>query len=78
MSKDAKKTGEVMKVKRDYLSRKDLHAMAVGQTIEFCIPQEKLESATSACNNMKYQGKRFSKKTIVNGDESSIIVTRTE
>ena len=78
MNKDAKTLGEVMKVKREYLSRKDLQAMAVGQTIEFCIPQEKLESATSACNNMKYQGKRFTKKTIVNGNDSSFIVTRIE
>lgn len=78
MEKDLKTANEVMKVSRDYLSRKDLQAMAVGQTIEFVIPATKLESASSACNNMKYLGKKFSKSTKINGDESSITVTRLE
>lgn len=67
-----------MKVTREFLSRNDLQAMAVGQTIEFCIPADKLESASSTCNNMKYLGKRFSKSVKIAGNESSITVTRIE
>lgn len=64
----------VMKMKRDYVSREDLSAMAVNQAIEFVVPSDKFESAKSACNQMKLKGKRFS--TSIAPDLSSITITR--
>lgn len=66
----------VLKVTKDYLSRDDLRAMAVGQTIEFVIPDEKLESASSTCSNMRFERKKYSKKIRMNADGASITVTR--
>jgi hypothetical protein len=70
----------VIKVRKEYLSREDLRAMAVGQSIEFVMPSSKLESASSACNNMRYEGKKFTKSIHIddNPEESSITVTRTK
>ena len=68
----------VMKIKKDYLSVDDLRPMTVGQEVEFVMPPEKLPSAKSTCNNMKYQGRLYSTSIRIgmDGDESSITVKR--
>lgn len=70
----------VMKIKKDYLSVDDLRPMTVGQEVEFVLPPEKLPSAKSTCNNMKYQGRLYSTSIHVDmdGGESSITVKRTK
>lgn len=65
------------KIEKDHVSRDDLRSMAVGQSIEFVVPDGKLESARSTCNNMKYERKRFSARINL-GEVSSITVTRIE
>lgn len=63
-----------MKVTKDYVSRDDLRAMAVNQAIEFCVPRDKFESAKSACNQLRLEGKRYS--ISIAKDLSSITITR--
>jgi hypothetical protein len=70
--------GAVMKIKKDYLSVDDLRPMTVGQEVEFVMRPEKLPSAKSTCNNMKYQGRLYSTSIHIDmdGGESSITVKR--
>lgn len=67
-------TACVMRVEKDYVSREDLGAMAVGQVVEFVVPSDKFESAKSACNQMKLKGKKFSAS--IAKDLSSITIKR--
>lgn len=65
-----------MKVQRDYVGRKDLTAMVVGQAIEFAVPSDKFESARSACNALRLKGMQFS--CSVAPDLTSITITRLQ
>jgi len=69
-------TTAAMRVTKDYVSRKDLMAMAVGQRIEFVIPDDKLESASSACEQMKRKRMKFSRSIKMTDNESSITIER--
>lgn len=64
-----------MRVIKDAVSRADLRAMAVGQTLEFVLPTpNKLESARTACNTLKIYRMKFSTK--INREQSSITIER--
>ena len=83
MVKDVKKkipasadSDNILKVYREYISRDDLRAMAVGQKIVFVIPNDKLESARGTCNALRYYRMKFSCQLRENGGESMAIVKR--
>lgn len=74
MTKDVTVESTVMKVQKERVSREDLRGMAIGQSVEFIVPFNKIESARSACNQLKLQGMKFSYKTAK--DLTSITITR--
>ena len=65
----------VSKVSKEIVSRSDLRKMRVGQAIEFCLNDpHKMESARSACNQLKIEGLKF--KTKFNLNTTSILIQR--
>lgn len=64
-------------LKRHHVSRKDLEGMAVGQTVEFILSEDrKMESAKSTCDQMKrIRRGEFSCK-FGRGELPSVIITR--
>lgn len=66
----------ILKVYKEYVSRDDLRAMAVGQELIFVVPNDKLESARSTCNAMRFQRMKFGCKLRVHNNESMAIVKR--
>ena len=77
MTKEEKEKLCQITVHRDYLSRKDLRAMAAGQTIEFVLPDNKLESARTTCDHMRLYGMKF-KCPFYRDGYTSVVVTRIE
>lgn len=83
MGKDVKKTtsvdsvpNNIIKVYKEYVSRDDLRAMAVGQELTFVIPDNKLESARATCNAMRFQRMKFACQLRVRDNESMAIIKR--
>lgn len=83
MGNDVKKTtsvdsvpNNIIKVYKEYVSRDDLRAMAVGQELIFVVPNDKLESARGTCNALRYYRMKFSCKLRVCDNESMAIVKR--
>lgn len=66
----------ILKVYKEYVSRDDLRAMAVGQELIFVIPDGKLESARATCNAMRFQRMKFACQLRVRDNESMAIVKR--
>lgn len=67
----------VMKMERDHVSRDDLRSMVVGQSIEFVLPEPgKLESARSACNQMRLFQMQYSYEFHI--ASCSIVITRVK
>ncbi len=70
------KKAEIMQIKRKTVGRNDLGAMAVGQSVEFFVEPEKLESSWAAIAQQRAKGRQFKRKT--NMGSSSIVVTRVK
>lgn len=67
---------KMMYLEREYVSRDDLRAMAVGQVVGFKIPANKLESAKGQCNNLRLKNMKFSTQLIQEDGRGLAIVKR--
>lgn len=70
---------KVIQVTVDAVTRDNLRAMAIGQALEFIVPGKgQMESARSACNQLKLEQMKFTTKFNVGDSSFSVYIKRLQ